>query len=102
MGLVEAFTDVEGRQGREDQSLNGTGEQTQKHHRQGHDQRNQVHQHAHSQFVGKDVSEQTEGEGNRLGEFLDALEREHDRGRLHVPLEEAQTFTAQAGIQVRQ
>ena len=40
VGLVEAFTDVEGRQGREDQSLNGTGEQTQKHHRQGHDQRN--------------------------------------------------------------
>ena len=52
MSLVEAFTDVKGRQGRKDQGLNGTGEQAQKHHGQGHDQRNQVDQHAHSQFVG--------------------------------------------------
>ena len=40
--------------------------------------------------------------GERFGEFLDDLEREHDRGRLHVQLEEAQTLTAQTGIEVRQ
>ena len=100
--LVNGLTDVEGGEGREDQSLNGTGKQAKQHDRQGHKQRHQRSQNGHCQFVGKDVAKQTERQGQRLGEFLDDLEREHDRSRLHVVLEELQTLVAQAGIEERQ
>ena len=61
MGFVETFTDVEGRKSREDQSLNGTGEQAQQHHGQGNNQWHEIDEHTNREFIGEDISEKTEG-----------------------------------------
>ena len=68
--LVNGLTDVEGGEGREDQSLDGTGKQAKEHDRQWHKQGHQGGQNGHCQFVGKDVAKQTEGQGQGLGCLL--------------------------------
>ena len=65
MGLVETFTDVEGSQGRENQSLNGTGKQTKEHGWKWDKYWDQEGQHCHNQFIGKNITEQTERKRDR-------------------------------------
>ena len=54
--LVNGLTDVEGGEGREDQSLNGTGEQAKEHDRDWQEEGNKENQNRNNQFISKDVS----------------------------------------------
>ena len=93
---LKSFLDVGRGQGREDQRLDGSCKETQAHDGQGDDEGHQEAQHAHGQLISHDVSEQSEAQGQRLGEVLEDVDGQEDRRWLHVAGEVAETLLGQA------
>ena len=97
---LKSFLDVGRGQGREDQRLDGSCKETQAHDGQGDDEGHQEAQHAHGQLISHDVSEQSEAQGQRLGEVLEDVDGQEDRRWLHVAGEVSQAFLREATAEV--
>mmetsp|Transcript_14790 Transcript_14790/g.30929 ORF Transcript_14790/g.30929 Transcript_14790/m.30929 type:complete len:319 (+) Transcript_14790:121-1077(+) len=97
---LNSLGDVCRGQGREDESLDGAGENAECHDGQRDDEGNQEGEHCDRELIREHISEEPKAQAQRLGEVLEDVDGQQDRGGLHIPCEVAEALLHQSAAEV--